>query len=174
MTETTYYVPVLGEDTEQLEAFNVVGDCQSPVICDGDVAVVDRVRTPAPGNYVIYGGGVWRYQVDDHGQPYLTNNYGDCKLVDITLLWGVVVAVTKKVDMTVEPTFFRILKNVGVPAGDGMTVPVERPVCPLRECRKVGHVVDEREVCLSCSLPACVYDGQPEVVIRKRRRKRGK
>jgi hypothetical protein len=63
-----------------------------------------------------------------------------------------------------------------VPPGDGMTVPVERPVCPLRECLRVGHVVDEREVCLSCSLSTCVYDGQPEVVIRKRRRysRRGK
>lgn len=45
-----------------------------------------------------------------------------------------------------------------------------QPICPLRECSKVGHVIDEHEVCLCCTLPECVHDGEYTFIKRKKKR----
>lgn len=81
--------------SHDLRAFEVVGDCQVPVINSGDVVVINESLSLNRGDYVVYQGGVWLYRQCSGGRPTLSNNLGSC-IIDRRYPASVIVAVIKR------------------------------------------------------------------------------
>lgn len=72
------FFPKHNENIQDLEGYPVQGDCLAPVVCDGDIVIINKSLAPEDGDMVIawwdrIGGYYCRNQ---DGQPYLKNGSG--------------------------------------------------------------------------------------------------
>jgi phage repressor protein C with HTH and peptisase S24 domain len=89
------YFPRPGEDISGYHAAIVAGNCQEPVIRNGDYIIIDPNGKPEGGDYVVYNYHVYRLDVDN-GKPMLKTNYKIQQIDDIRLLDGVIIGINRK------------------------------------------------------------------------------
>lgn len=126
---------------ESVVAGIVIGDCQEPLICVGDVITVDKELQPADGRFVVCEKDrheiVKRYLLDGQGKPHLVDNYGQ-DTVDGYRIKGLVVEVIKRlgfslgaVDYFVKPIdkkrFLARIAELGLAAGHEVLVVDDNP-----------------------------------------------
>jgi hypothetical protein len=85
--------PREGEDISNYRAAIVTGNCQEPVICNGDYIIVDPDRQPENGDYVVYKHHVYQL-ITYQGKPVLKTNYKVQQFDDT--VDGVIIGINRK------------------------------------------------------------------------------
>ena len=82
-----------------IEAYRITGHCLEPLIADGDIAIVDRDRNPAPGNIVVAllkGDQLVVGRLKLHNDKAIIENNNECYNYDECHVVAVVIEVNRR------------------------------------------------------------------------------